>query len=72
VRTCYSNQDLDEVLGKMGDVQIRRVPVIDEESKQLVGIVSLGDIATKTQGAAEETLDEISSPSEPDRSEVRH
>ena len=72
VRTCYSSQDIDEVLNTMGDVQIRRVPVIDEQSKQLVGIVSLGDIATKTQGAAEGALDEISSPSEPDRSEMRH
>ena len=72
VRTCYSNQDIDEVLGTMGDVQIRRVPVLDEQSKQLVGIVSLGDIATKTAGAAEQALDEISSPSEPDREETRH
>ena len=72
VRTCYSNQDLDEVMDTMGDVQIRRVPVIDENSKQLVGIVSLGDIATKSTGAVEGALDEISSPSEPDRSETRH
>ena len=72
VRTCYSSQDIDEVLNTMGDVQIRRVPVIDEESKQLVGIVSLGDIATKSHGSADQALDEISSPSEPDRSETRH
>lgn len=72
VRTCYSNQDLDEVMDTMGDVQIRRVPVIDENSKQLVGIVSLGDIATKSAGVVEGALDEISSPSEPDRSETRH
>ncbi|MFN3792753.1 CBS domain-containing protein [Massilia sp.] len=72
VRTCYSSQDIDEVLDTMGDVQIRRVPVIDEQSKQLVGIVSLGDIATKSAESAEGTLDEISSPSEPDRSETRH
>ncbi|MFC0253915.1 CBS domain-containing protein [Massilia consociata] len=73
VRTCYSNQDIDEVLGTMGDVQIRRVPVIDEQSKQLVGIVSLGDLATKSSSdAAEQALDEISTPSEPDRSETRH
>ncbi len=72
VRTCTSDQDVGEVLDKMGDVQIRRVPVIDAQSKQLVGIVSLGDIATKTQGAAEGALDEISSPSEPDRAETRH
>lgn len=72
VRTCYSNQDIDEVMNTMGDVQIRRVPVIDAQSKQLVGIVSLGDIATKSAQSADGTLDEISSPSEPDREETRH
>jgi len=72
VRTCYSNQQVDEVLGQMGDVQIRRVPVIDEQSHQLVGIVSLGDMATKHSAKVDATLDEISTPSEPDRSVTRH
>ena len=67
VRTCFSNQTVEDVLATMGDVQIRRVPVIDQESKQLVGIVSLGDIATKSRGDTDGALDEISSPSEPDR-----
>lgn len=72
VRTCHTDEEVDDVLDKMGDVQIRRVPVLDAQSKQLVGIVSLGDIATKTHGSADQALDEISSPSEPDRSETRH
>ncbi len=72
VRTCFSNQQVDEVLGQMGDVQIRRVPVIDEQSHQLVGIVSLGDMATKHSAKIDATLDEISTPSEPDRSATRH
>ena len=72
VRTCFSNQQVDEVLGQMGDVQIRRVPVIDEQSHQLVGIVSLGDMATKHSAKVDATLDEISTPSEPDRSTTRH
>jgi CBS domain-containing protein len=67
VRTCFSNQTVDDVLATMGDVQIRRVPVIDQDSGQLVGIVSLGDIATKSGGDTDGVLDEISSPSEPDR-----
>jgi len=71
VRTCYSNQSVDEVLGQMGDVQIRRVPVVDQQSHTLVGIVSLGDMATKQQSkAVEQALEEISSPSEPDRSKA--
>ena len=62
VRTCYSNQQVDEVLGQMGDVQIRRVPVIDEQSHQLVGIVSLGDLAMEHDAIAGRALTEISEP----------
>lgn len=67
VRTCYSTQNVDEVLSQMGDVQIRRVPVVDQASHSLVGIVSLGDMATKHSAGIEHALEEISSPSEPDR-----
>ncbi|HWJ96302.1 MAG TPA: CBS domain-containing protein [Telluria sp.] len=72
VRTCTTNQSVDEVLGQMGDVQIRRVPVLDEQSHQMVGIVSLGDMATKHSAGIDHALDEISTPSEPDRSGTRH
>ena len=51
----------------MSDVQIRRVPVVDRD-KHLVGIVSLGDLATRHGADVEDTLERISSPSEPDRS----
>ncbi|MES2351192.1 MAG: CBS domain-containing protein [Pseudomonadota bacterium] len=68
VRTCYSTQSVDEVLGQMGDVQIRRVPVVDQQSHSLVGIVALGDMATKHSKGTEAALQEISSPSEPDLS----
>jgi CBS-domain-containing membrane protein len=76
VRTCSPNQTVDEVLGQMGDVQIRRVPVIDENSQEVVGIVSMGDMATKHSAGVDRALEEVSSPSEPDRtgrqSETRH
>jgi len=72
VRTCTTRQTVDEVLGQMGDVQIRRVPVIDEDSQQVVGIVSLGDMATKHSAQVDRALDEISTPSEPDRSPTQH
>jgi CBS domain-containing protein len=72
VRTCTSGQSVDEVLGQMGDVQIRRIPVLDEQSHQVIGIVSLGDVATKHSADVDRTLDEISTPSEPDRSTTRH
>jgi CBS domain-containing protein len=67
VRTCYADQAVDEVLGQMGDVQIRRVPVIDQQSHQMIGIVSLGDMATRHSAGIDHALEEISSPSEPDR-----
>jgi CBS domain-containing protein len=72
VRTCSPHQSVDEVLGQMGDVQIRRVPVIDQASHAVVGIVSLGDMATKHSAQVDRALDEISTPSEPDRTPTRH
>lgn len=76
VRTCSPNQTVDEVLGQMGDVQIRRVPVVDENSQEVIGIVSMGDMATKHSAGVDRALEEVSSPSEPDRSgigsETRH
>ena len=67
VRTCTAEQSVEEVLDTMGDVQIRRIPVLDAQSK-VIGIVSLGDVATKHAADVDLTLDEISTPSEPDRS----
>ncbi len=66
VRTCHAGQTVDEVLGQMGNVQIRRVPVVDQQSHKMVGIVSLGDMATTQSKGVEQALEEISSPSEPD------
>ena len=44
VRYCYEDQNLDEVSAIMGDIQVRRLPVLNR-SKRLVGIIALGDIA---------------------------
>jgi CBS domain-containing protein len=64
VRTCYATQTVEEVLAEMGDVQIRRVVVVDQASHSLVGIVSLGDMATKHAASTDKALGEISSPSD--------
>src|SRR5688572_9997764 len=49
VRWCFEDQSVDEVLRQMANTQIRRVPVIThDDAHRLVGIVSLGDIATKS------------------------
>jgi CBS domain-containing protein len=65
-RTCSPDESVDEVMKQMGDVQIRRLPVIDDHDT-LVGIVSLGDLAVRQRGHIDRALREISSPSEPDR-----
>jgi CBS domain-containing protein len=62
VLTCYATQSVEEVLAEMGDEQIRRVPVIDQQTHSLVGIVSLGDIATKDGATTDKALGEISAP----------
>jgi CBS domain-containing protein len=60
---CFADQTLDEVAANMGDLQIRRLPVLDRE-KQLVGIISLGDIARNSaDGECGEALSRISQPS---------
>ena len=43
VKYCYEDQTLDEVSAIMGDIQVRRLPVLNR-SKRLVGIIALGDI----------------------------
>ncbi|PIL44339.1 CBS domain-containing protein [Massilia eurypsychrophila] len=64
VRTCFATQTVEEVLAEMGDVQIRRVVVVDQASHSLVGIVSLGDMATKHSASTDQALGEISQPSD--------
>ncbi len=64
VRTCFATQTVEEVLSEMGDVQIRRVVVVDQASHSLVGIVSLGDMATKHAASTDQALGAISAPSD--------
>jgi CBS domain-containing protein len=65
-RWCTEDQSTDEVMRQMGDVQIRRLPVLDAEHR-VVGIVSLGDLATRVAQHTDEVLRDVSWPSEPDR-----
>ena len=65
-RWCTSEQSVQEAMAQMADVQIRRVPVIDAD-RRVVGIVSLGDLATRHQGHVAAALRRISDPSRPDR-----
>ncbi|CCM77920.1 CBS domain-containing protein [Rhizobium mesoamericanum] len=52
VKYCFDDEDVEDVLHHMGDLQVRRLPVLNR-SKRLVGIISLGDLAMK--GEAMET-----------------
>jgi CBS domain-containing protein len=62
VKYCFLDQDIDEVTRNMAEIQVRRLPVVDRD-KRLVGIVSLGDIATIGEAMeAGEALSGISMP----------
>lgn len=62
VKYCYEDDDLDEVAINMGDLQVRRLPVLSRD-KRLVGIVSLGDISVSAD--TEPTADALAAISEP-------
>src|SRR5690606_21972803 len=72
VDCCFEDESVDEAARKMEARQIRRLAVLDRDGG-LVGILSLGDLATNGGGqrAAAEALERISAPSEPDRSAAR-
>jgi len=62
VEYCFEDDDLVEVSDKMAASQIRRIPVVDSD-RNLVGIVSLGDVAREARPAdAGDVLEEISQP----------
>lgn len=58
---CFEDQDAHEAERIMQERQIRRLPVLDRD-KKLVGIVSLGDLATRTHETQTvgETLEKVS------------
>ena len=64
VAYCFDDQDVREAARLMKDKQIRRLPVMSR-ANQLVGIVSLGDLATETSqgGQSSEVLKEVSQAS---------
>ena len=65
-RWCTTEQSVQEAMQQMAEVQIRRLPVVDSQH-QVVGIVSLGDLATRHSGHVAAALRRISDPSMPDR-----
>ena len=67
---CYEDQDADEAVHIMQDRQIRRLPIVNRD-RELIGIVSLGDLAVKSDtGASGEALEQISQPAKPTRKAI--
>lgn len=58
----HDDDDLEKVSALMRHAQVRRVPVMDRQ-EQLVGILSLGDLATR--GSVEQAGDALAAISDP-------
>jgi CBS-domain-containing membrane protein len=65
---CQEDQDVGAAARLMEEKQIRRLPVLNRD-KQLVGIVSLGDIAVQVQNdrMSGEVLERVSESGRTDR-----
>lgn len=65
IEWCFDDDQVDNVQKYMADAQVRRMPVVDHD-KRLVGMLSTGDIATRTDGASRDevanTLEGVSQP----------
>jgi CBS domain-containing protein len=61
VRYCRADDSIEQVMAQMGEQQVRRLAVLDA-GNEIVGIVALGDIATRQSAHTDETLREISTP----------
>ena len=61
---CFEDEDVPNVAKNMSEIQVRRLPVVDR-GKKLVGILSIGDLARKTDsGTAGKAMAGIAQPSE--------
>ena len=58
VRYVYDDESVRDVAMVMGELHVRRLPVLDRE-KRLVGIVSLGDLALSKPTSAGDALQSI-------------
>jgi CBS domain-containing protein len=67
VTCCFEDEELDQVARRMAEQQVRRMPVMTRDHR-LVGILSLGDLATGGEAkSAGEALRGISRPCEAGR-----
>lgn len=61
VKYCFEDEEVDDVARNMGDVQVRRLPVVNRD-KRLVGIVSLADAAREQPAVAGTGLKGVTVP----------
>ena len=61
VSFCSETDSIESVMARMGDAQVRRLPVLGANG-EVVGIVALADLATRQSVPTDETLREISTP----------
>ncbi len=59
---CQEDDDIEQLQQTMCESQVRRVPIIGRDDN-LVGIVSLGDLALRQNSDIEDVVREVSTPS---------
>jgi CBS domain-containing protein len=62
---CTEDQDTEDVMQTMGHAQVRRLPVVNLAG-ELVGIVSIADMARRQPGPVDQAVRDISEPTPPD------
>jgi CBS domain-containing protein len=62
VKYCFEDEDIEHVAENMAELRVRRLPVMNRD-KRVVGIVSLGDLAT--QGSLPKTARALHGISQP-------
>lgn len=45
---CFDDQEIEDVARNMGEMKVRRLPVMNRD-KRLVGIISIGDLSLKEE-----------------------
>lgn len=61
VMYCFDDEDLDDVCQNMGDIKVRRLPVLNHD-KRLVGIIAISDLASCEEKKLGEAVANISTP----------
>ena len=65
IKYCYEDEEVDDVVRNMGDIKVRRLPVVNLD-KRLTGMLSLGDVALYADSSQAGTaIGDISAPGGP-------